>query len=164
MEGLIGTIGAALVALIGRLTVNSRPNRVRKTLADTLPLYKEAKDNGLTDTADTLAAVLAAQAKHIQELEAAGQARRYDLASLVVGVALGAPFAVGFWWLWFEVGGWWRIVGALSAAMALLLFRLRHRHVPQGWGNAEGEGSRGPASARPGSATTPIERARPAPC
>lgn len=122
VEGLLGTIGAALVALVGRLTVNSRPNRVRKTLADTLPLYNEAKDiPALRETADTLAAVLAAQARHLQELEQKAHSRTFDVTTLVVAFGFAAPFGYGAWWLWVEAGGWWRFLAVASGLLSFLL-------------------------------------------
>lgn len=122
MDGFLGVIGAAVVALVGRLSISSRPDRARKAYERTLELYKASKDDpALASAATTLAALLDAQADHVSQLESKAHGRVYDGTTLVVAVAFASIFGYGAWWLWESNDWYWRVLAVPVGGMAVLL-------------------------------------------
>lgn len=120
--GILTAILSAVAAVIGRVSVISRPDRLRRRIESTLKVLNQmSEEPELTEARAQLHELIGEQAGHLRTLERKAMERRYDPSQPVIGTLMAVVFGYGAFQLW-EIGHWYgRVGGVVLGAMAPMI-------------------------------------------
>lgn len=121
-QTLLAGGASLLVAVIGKITFASKPDRIRRSIDANLDLLDRLRDAPETSTAvDHMALHLADETKVLGEAEAKLLHKKFDANVLAVGVLTSfASGALGVF-VWRQDTWWGRLVGAAMILVAAVL-------------------------------------------